>query len=93
MSVESSFVGGNVACNAGGAKVVKYGPTATHVLGLEVVLPTGEVIEGGTKKRFERVQPSSVVYRVGRNTWHIHQDLPELDPCAGASGGAASTVQ
>jgi len=51
MSVESSFVGGNVACNAGGAKVVKYGPTAAHVLGLEVVLPTGEVIEVGGKRR------------------------------------------
>lgn len=51
MSVESSFVGGNVACNAGGAKVVKYGSTAAHVLGLEVVLPTGEVIEVGGKRR------------------------------------------
>ena len=51
MSVESSFVGGNVACNAGGAKVVKYGPTAAHVLGLEVVLPTGEIIEIGGKRR------------------------------------------
>ena len=51
MSVESSFVGGNVACNAGGAKVVKYGPTAAHVLGLEVVLPTGEIIEVGGKRR------------------------------------------
>jgi glycolate oxidase len=51
MSVESSFVGGNVACNAGGAKVVKYGPTAAHVLGLQVVLPTGEIIEVGGKRR------------------------------------------
>ncbi|NIA10852.1 MAG: FAD-binding protein [Nitrospiraceae bacterium] len=51
MSVELSFVGGNVACNAGGAKVVKYGTTAAHVLGLEVVLPTGEVIKVGGKRR------------------------------------------
>jgi glycolate oxidase len=51
MSVESSFIGGNVACNAGGAKVVKYGSTAAHVLGLEVVLPDGEVIEVGGKRR------------------------------------------
>jgi len=51
MSVESSFVGGNVACNAGGAKVVKYGATAAHVLGLEVVLPTGEIVEMGGKRR------------------------------------------
>lgn len=51
MSVESSFVGGNVACNAGGAKVVKYGATSAHVLGLEVVLPTGEIIQMGGKRR------------------------------------------
>jgi glycolate oxidase len=51
MSVESSFVGGNVACNAGGAKVIKYGATAAHVLGLEVVLPSGEIIELGGKRR------------------------------------------
>jgi len=51
MSVETSFVGGNVACNAGGAKVVKYGSTRAHVLGLEVVLPTGEVITVGGKRR------------------------------------------
>ena len=51
MSVESSFIGGNVACNAGGAKVVKYGPTAAHVLGLEVVLPRGDIIRVGGKRR------------------------------------------
>jgi len=51
MSVESSFVGGNVACNAGGAKVVKYGPTSAHVLGLEVVLPSGEIMQVGGKRR------------------------------------------
>jgi glycolate oxidase len=51
MSVESSFVGGNVACNAGGAKVIRYGATAAHVLGLEVVLPSGEIVEMGGKRR------------------------------------------
>jgi len=51
MSVESSFIGGNVACNAGGAKVIKYGATAAHVLGLEVVLPSGEIVEMGGKRR------------------------------------------
>ena len=51
MSVESSFIGGNVACNAGGAKVVKYGATRAHVLGLEVVLPSGETVHVGGKRR------------------------------------------
>lgn len=48
-SSESSSIGGNVAENAGGVKVLKYGPTAFHVLGLEVVLPTGEIVNFGGK--------------------------------------------
>ncbi|WP_082234388.1 FAD-binding oxidoreductase [Halobacillus massiliensis] len=38
-------IGGNVAENAGGAHCLKYGVTTNHILGLEVVLPNGEVIE------------------------------------------------
>ncbi|WP_448522833.1 FAD-binding oxidoreductase [Pseudothermotoga sp.] len=48
-SSESSSIGGNVAENAGGVKVIKYGPTSFHVLGLEVVLPTGEIVSFGGK--------------------------------------------
>ena len=51
MSVETSFIGGNVATNAGGSKVIKYGNTAHHVLGLEVILPNGEKIRFGGKRR------------------------------------------
>ncbi|MGC8870457.1 MAG: FAD-binding oxidoreductase [Brevinematia bacterium] len=51
MSVETSFLGGNVATNAGGSKVIKYGNTGHHVLGLEVVLPSGEMINVGGKRR------------------------------------------
>ena len=40
-------LGGNVAENSGGAHCLKYGFTSTHVLGLEMVLPTGEIIELG----------------------------------------------
>lgn len=53
MSNETSFIGGNVATNAGGGKVIKYGNTRMHVLGLEVVLANGEVIEIGGKYRKE----------------------------------------
>jgi glycolate oxidase len=49
MSLETCFIGGNVAENAGGAKAVKYGVTARYVLGLEVVTPTGEVLQLGGK--------------------------------------------
>ena len=41
----SSQVGGNIATNAGGVKVIRYGLTRQWVLGLEVVLATGEVLE------------------------------------------------
>lgn len=41
----SSQIGGNIATNAGGVRVVRYGLTRQWVLGLEVVLPNGEIIE------------------------------------------------
>ena len=50
-SGDASFIGGNVAENAGGNKVVKYGPTGSHVLGMEVVLPDGSVSWFGGKRR------------------------------------------
>ncbi len=51
MSVETSFIGGNVATNAGGSKVIKYGNTGHHVLGIETVLGYGEIVEFGGKRR------------------------------------------
>ena len=36
-------LGGNVAENAGGPHCLKYGMTTNHILGLEVVLPSGEI--------------------------------------------------
>jgi len=53
MSVESSYIGSNIATNAGGAKVIKYGSTRSHVLGLEVITPTGEKLLLGGKRRKE----------------------------------------
>ncbi len=50
MSVEMCFVGGNVAENAGGGRAIKYGVTGRYVLGLEVVLPTGEIVQLGGKR-------------------------------------------
>ncbi|NMB02832.1 MAG: FAD-binding oxidoreductase [Firmicutes bacterium] len=45
----SATIGGNVATNAGGMRAVKYGVTRDHVLGLEVVLATGEIVNLGGK--------------------------------------------
>ena len=50
LSLETCFIGGNVAENAGGAKAIKYGVTGQYVQGLEVVLPTGEIINLGGKR-------------------------------------------
>ena len=48
-SLNQSVIGGNVAECAGGPRAFKYGTTKRYVLGLEAVLPTGEVIRTGGK--------------------------------------------
>ncbi len=50
MSVETCFIGGNVAENAGGGRAVKYGVTDRYIMGLEVVLPDGEIVFLGGKR-------------------------------------------
>ncbi|MGA2625275.1 MAG: FAD-linked oxidase C-terminal domain-containing protein [Bacteroidota bacterium] len=42
-------IGGNVAENAGGLRGLKYGVTKNYVMGMEVVLPTGEILRTGGK--------------------------------------------
>jgi len=49
-------IGGNVAFNSGGAHCLKYGMTSNHVLGIQAVLATGEVVEWGGPSR-ETVGP------------------------------------
>jgi glycolate oxidase len=51
MSLQTCFLGGNVAENAGGGKAVKYGVTSRYVVGLEVALPSGDLIRLGGKLR------------------------------------------
>nr|WP_273702543.1 FAD-linked oxidase C-terminal domain-containing protein [Tepidanaerobacter syntrophicus] len=50
MSVETCYVGGNVAENAGGGKAIKYGVTARYIMGLEMVTPEGDIITLGGKR-------------------------------------------
>jgi glycolate oxidase len=42
-------IGGNVAENSGGAHCLKYGFTTTHILALDVVLPTGDLVHLGSR--------------------------------------------
>ncbi len=48
-SLKATTLGGNVAMNAGGPHALKYGVTSDYVMGLEVVLPQGQVIRTGGK--------------------------------------------
>jgi glycolate dehydrogenase FAD-linked subunit len=48
-SLRQSVIGGNVAECAGGPRAFKYGTTRRYVLGLQAVLPTGEIIRTGSK--------------------------------------------
>jgi len=48
-SWKESFIGGNIAENAGGPRCAKYGATKQFVLGLDFVTPTGEIIRAGSR--------------------------------------------
>ncbi len=48
-SMKISTIGGNVAENSGGLRGLKYGVTRNYVMGLEVVLPDGEILWTGNK--------------------------------------------
>jgi glycolate oxidase len=48
-SLRQCVIGGNVAEGAGGPRAFKYGTTKRYVLGLEAVLPTGEIVHTGSK--------------------------------------------
>ena len=50
-SNDACSIGGNAATNAGGPACVKYGTTRDYILGLEAILPSGELIETGVRTR------------------------------------------
>jgi glycolate oxidase subunit GlcD len=48
-SLKECSLGGNIATNAGGPRCMKYGVTRNYVLGLEVVLASGEILRTGSR--------------------------------------------
>lgn len=50
-SLDTCSIGGNAASNAGGPSCVKYGTTRDYVLGMEVVLPSGQMVMTGVQTR------------------------------------------
>ena len=63
-SQKACTIGGNVAENSGGPHTLKYGVTVNHVLGLEMVLPNGEVVELGGK-HFPILGPDLLALMIG----------------------------
>ncbi|MDF2545978.1 MAG: linked oxidase domain protein [Anaerosolibacter sp.] len=49
MSLETCYLGGNIAENAGGGRAVKYGVTGRYIMGMELVTPKGEIVNLGGK--------------------------------------------
>ena len=76
-SQRACTVGGNVAENAGGPHTLAYGVTTNHVLGLELVLPDGSVIETGGAARSAGLRPDRPAHRLGRH----HGPGDESSPC------------
>ena len=69
-------IGGNVATNSGGPHTLKYGVTVNHVLGVELVLPDGRVVQhrradGGQS----RLRPDRRHRRLGGHLRHRHEGL------------------
>jgi glycolate oxidase len=48
-SIRHSTIGGNIACNAGGPRCLKYGVTGDYIMGLTVVLADGQILRTGGK--------------------------------------------
>ncbi|MDU2066328.1 MAG: FAD-binding oxidoreductase [Sporomusaceae bacterium] len=64
-SGDSSFIGGNVATNAGGNKAVKYGTTRQQVNGVEIVTADGELVTLGGKCKKDSTGYSLVNLMIG----------------------------
>jgi hypothetical protein len=60
----SCQIGGNVAANAGGLRLMRYGSLHGSVLGLEVVLPDGTIWNGLSKLRKDNTGVSSSSYHL-----------------------------
>ena len=90
----SASLGGTIATNAGGMRAVKYGVTRRHVLGLEAVLASGEVLRTGGKYRQgeQRVRPHPADHRLGGHPRAGHPGHGPALPAAARPGHRAGAV-
>lgn len=56
-SQRAATIGGNVSTNAGGINTLKHGVTTNHILGLEVVLPDGEILQTHANQCYDGIGP------------------------------------
>ena len=56
-SQRATTIGGNSATNAGGINTLKHGVTTNHILGMEVVLPDGEIVQTRISGAYDGVGP------------------------------------
>lgn len=68
------YIGGTVATNASGAKTFKYGPTRNYVIGLQIVLPDGEVIDLERGKQKANGYKLTLSTQAGKN---INLNIPD----------------
>ena len=86
-SQQSCSIGGNVANNSGGPHCLADGVTTAHVLGLEVVLPDGEIVQlGGEEAESRWLRPARRVRRQRGNVRHRHEGVraPHPEPAGRA---------
>src|SRR5256885_14288877 len=91
-SLEMSTIGGNVACNSGGMRCVKYGVTADYVIGATVVLADGRVMRLGGKlrKRASGYRLLPLFVGPGGTLWVITHGIVQpvpLPPCRATAKG------
>ena len=90
----SASLGGNVATNAGGMRAVKYGVTRHQVLGLEAVLPGGEVHPQRRQVRqgLHRLRPDPADHRQRGHPGPGHRGDAEALPTSRAPGHRPGAV-
>lgn len=56
-SQRAATIGGNVSTNAGGINTLKHGVTTNHILGMEIVLPNGDILLSRTNQCYDGIGP------------------------------------
>lgn len=69
-------IGGNIATNAGGPRCLKYGVTKAYVLGLTVVLASGEVVECGGRTHKNKTASTSATFSSARKGCWASSPVP-----------------